>query len=119
MVASLQSRVALGPRAGTRVRRVRASPPIGAGSTWPGPDARGGLRPARQLGGGEPLDRRRRKHLCRYLLRPLLADDRLRMLGDGRVPMHCTGLNTIIAVQMALPGKLVTPSKGTRGVLGT
>jgi len=41
------------------------------------------------------------------------------MLGDGRVPMHCTGLNTIIAVQMALPGKLVTPSKGTRGVLGT
>ena len=117
MVASLKA-VWPGPQAGTRVRRMRA-PPIGAGSTWPGPDARGGLRPARQLGGGEPLDRRRRKHLCRYLLRPLLADDRLRMLGDGRVPMHCTGLNTIIAVQMALPGKLVTPSKGTRGVLGT
>ena len=48
-----------------------------------------------------------------------LADDRLRVLGDGRVPMHCIGLNTIIAVQMATPGKLVTPSKGTRGVFGT
>jgi len=49
--------------------------------------------------------------VCRYLLRPLLADDRLRVLGDGRVPMHCIGLNPIIAVQMAMPGKLVTPSK--------
>jgi hypothetical protein len=57
--------------------------------------------------------------VCRYLLRPPLADDRLRVLGDGRVPMHCIGLNTIIAVPMAMPSKLVTPSKGTRGVFGT
>ena len=64
-------------------------------------------------------DRARREQVCRYLLRPPLADDRLRVLGDGRVPMHCIGLNTIIAVQMVMPGKLVTPSKGTRGVFGT
>ena len=63
--------------------------------------------------------RARRERVCRYFLRPPLADDRLRVLGDGRVPMHCIGLNTIIAVQMATPGKLVTPSKGTRGVFGT
>ena len=30
-------------------------------------------------------DRARREQLCRYLLRPPLADDRLRLLGDGRV----------------------------------
>jgi len=50
--------------------------------------------------------------VCRYLLRPPLADDRLRVLGDGRVPMHCIGLNTIIAVQMAMPGKLVDAVEG-------
>jgi len=71
------------------------------------------------LGVGNPSTGGDASTCARYLLRPLLADDRLRMLGDGRVPMHCTGLNTIIAVQMALPGKLVTPSKGTRGVFGT
>ena len=64
-------------------------------------------------------DRARREQVCRYLLRPPLADDRLRVLGDGSVPMHCIDLNTIIAVQMAMPGKLVTQSKGTRGVFGT
>jgi len=37
---------------------------------------------------------------------------------DYIVPMHCTGLNTIIAVQMAMPGKLVTPSTGTRVIFG-
>jgi hypothetical protein len=30
-------------------------------------------------------DRARLEQLCRYLLRPPLADDRLRLLGDGRV----------------------------------
>ena len=33
-------------------------------------------------------DRARLEQLCRYLLRPPLADDRLRLLGDGRVRMQ-------------------------------
>ena len=37
---------------------------------------------------------------------------------DYIIPMHCTGLNTIIAVHMAMPGKLVMPSTGTRVVFG-
>ena len=37
---------------------------------------------------------------------------------DYIIPMPCTGLNTIIAVQMGMPGKLVTPSTGTRIIFG-
>ena len=37
---------------------------------------------------------------------------------DYIVPMHCTGLNTIIALQMSMPAKLVTPSTGTRVIFG-
>lgn len=37
---------------------------------------------------------------------------------DYIVPMHCTGLNTIFAIQRELPRKLVTPSTGTRVVFG-
>ncbi len=33
---------------------------------------------------------------------------------DYVIPMHCTGLNTITAVHMAMPGKLVMPSTETR-----
>jgi len=33
-----------------------------------------------------PRDRARREQLCRYLLRPPLADDRLRVLGAGAGP---------------------------------
>jgi len=32
--------------------------------------------------------------------------------------MHCTGLNTIIAVHGAMPKKLVMPSTGTRVIFG-
>jgi hypothetical protein len=35
--------------------------------------------------GWGPNDRARLEQLCRYLIRPPLADDRLRLLGDGRV----------------------------------
>jgi len=35
---------------------------------------------------------------------------------DYIIPAHCTGLNTIIAVQRELPAKLVLPSTGTRVV---
>ena len=38
---------------------------------------------------------------------------------DYIIPMHCTGLNTIIAVHQAMPTKLVMPSTGTRVIFGT
>jgi 7,8-dihydropterin-6-yl-methyl-4-(beta-D-ribofuranosyl)aminobenzene 5'-phosphate synthase len=37
---------------------------------------------------------------------------------DYLMPMHCTGINTISAVQRELPGRLVMPSTGTRVVFG-
>jgi 7,8-dihydropterin-6-yl-methyl-4-(beta-D-ribofuranosyl)aminobenzene 5'-phosphate synthase len=37
---------------------------------------------------------------------------------DYIIPAHCTGLNTIMAVQRAMPAKLVMPSTGTRVVFG-
>jgi 7,8-dihydropterin-6-yl-methyl-4-(beta-D-ribofuranosyl)aminobenzene 5'-phosphate synthase len=37
---------------------------------------------------------------------------------DYVIPMHCTGINTIMAVHQAMPKKLVMPSTGTRVVFG-
>jgi 7,8-dihydropterin-6-yl-methyl-4-(beta-D-ribofuranosyl)aminobenzene 5'-phosphate synthase len=37
---------------------------------------------------------------------------------DYIIPMHCTGLNTIIAVNREMPKKLVMPSTGTRVIFG-
>jgi 7,8-dihydropterin-6-yl-methyl-4-(beta-D-ribofuranosyl)aminobenzene 5'-phosphate synthase len=37
---------------------------------------------------------------------------------DYIIPMHCTGWNTIAAVQRTMPGKLVMPSTGTRVIFG-
>ena len=37
---------------------------------------------------------------------------------DYIIPMHCTGLNTIIALHGAMPKKLVMPSTGTRVIFG-
>jgi 7,8-dihydropterin-6-yl-methyl-4-(beta-D-ribofuranosyl)aminobenzene 5'-phosphate synthase len=37
---------------------------------------------------------------------------------DYLIPMHCTGPNTIAAIQRELPDKLVMPSTGTRIVFG-
>jgi 7,8-dihydropterin-6-yl-methyl-4-(beta-D-ribofuranosyl)aminobenzene 5'-phosphate synthase len=37
---------------------------------------------------------------------------------DYVIPMHCSGVNMIMAVHMAMPKKLVMPSTGTRVVFG-
>jgi 7,8-dihydropterin-6-yl-methyl-4-(beta-D-ribofuranosyl)aminobenzene 5'-phosphate synthase len=37
---------------------------------------------------------------------------------DYIIPMHCTGMNTIIAVHMVIPHKLVMPATGTRVIFG-
>jgi 7,8-dihydropterin-6-yl-methyl-4-(beta-D-ribofuranosyl)aminobenzene 5'-phosphate synthase len=38
---------------------------------------------------------------------------------DYLIPMHCTGLRTIMAIQREMPEKLIMPSTGTRVVFGT
>ena len=83
--ASVQGRVALGPRAGARVRRLGDEPDLGH-VTSPCP------RQA-QLDGFDlhanvwvpSNDRARLEQLCRYLLRPPLAQERVRLRADGRV----------------------------------
>jgi hypothetical protein len=83
--ASVQSRVALGPRAGARVRRLGDEPDLGHATSR-------GPRQA-QLEGFDlhanvwvpPHDRARLDQLCRYLLRPPLAQDRVRLRADGRL----------------------------------
>ncbi len=83
--ASIQGRVALGPRAGARVRRLGDEPDLGHVTSR-------GPRQA-QLDGFDlhanvwvpPNNRARLEQLCRYLLRPPLAQDRLRLRPDGRV----------------------------------
>jgi 7,8-dihydropterin-6-yl-methyl-4-(beta-D-ribofuranosyl)aminobenzene 5'-phosphate synthase len=37
---------------------------------------------------------------------------------DYIIPMHCTGINTIMAVHREMAGKLVMPSTGTRVIFG-
>jgi hypothetical protein len=83
--APIQGRVALGPRAGARVRRLGDEPDLGHVSSR-------GPRQA-HLDGFDlhanvwvpPNNRARLEQLCRYLLRPPLAQDRLRLRPDGRV----------------------------------
>jgi hypothetical protein len=85
--ASIQGRVALGPRAGARVWRVGGDPdaPWTLSATprhahLAGFDLHANVEvPA--------SDRRRLEQLCRYLLRPAVAQDRLRLLVDGRVAL--------------------------------
>src|SRR5262249_2944985 len=83
--AAVQGRLALGPRAGSRVERlggdptapwVESSRPLQARCA--GCDLHAGVTVA-----GE--DRRRLEQLCRYLLRPPLAQDRLTLRPDGPV----------------------------------
>ena len=86
--ASVQGRVALGARAGAPVRR------LGEGLR----EARGGARGPRHayLEGFDlhanvwvgSNDRARLEQLCRYVLRPPLAENRLRRLADGRVRLE-------------------------------
>ncbi|HEV2056260.1 MAG TPA: transposase, partial [Methylomirabilota bacterium] len=83
--ASVQGRVALGPRAGARVRRLGGEPNLGHVTSR-------GPRQA-QLDGFDlhanvwvpPNDRARLEQLGRSLLRPPLAQDRLQLRADGRV----------------------------------
>ena len=84
--ASVQGRVALGSRAGARVRRrgapwAGATDPSGLGSCHArhnGFDLHAGLC--------VPADQRDRlKRICRYALRPLVAQDRLQFTDDGQV----------------------------------
>ncbi|MDO8474764.1 MAG: transposase [Candidatus Rokubacteria bacterium] len=83
--AAVQGRVALGPRAGARVRRVGDEPALD-------PVSSRGPRQA-QLDGVDlhtrvwvpPTDRARLAQLCRYLLRPPLAQARVPLRPDGRV----------------------------------
>jgi Transposase zinc-binding domain/Putative transposase len=83
--ASVQSCVALGPRAGARVRRLGDAPDLGLVTSR-------GPRQA-QLEGFDlhanvwvpRNDRARLEQLCRYLLRPPLAQDRVRLRADGRI----------------------------------
>jgi hypothetical protein len=83
--AAVQGRVALGPRAGTRVLRLGRDPDA------PWVTSRGQRQAA--LGGFDlhadvavPAgDRARLESLCRYVLRPPLAQERLRLTGEGQV----------------------------------
>ena len=83
--ASVDGRVALGPRAGARVRRCGDTPEEAAPMTL-GPchahiagfDLHAGL----VTGAGQ---RDRLERLCRYALRPPLAQDRLQVTGEGEI----------------------------------
>jgi hypothetical protein len=83
--ASVQGRVAFGPRAGARVRRLGDEPDLGHVASR-------GPRQA-QLHGFDlhanvwvpPNDRAHLEQLCRYLLRPPLAQHRVHLRADGRV----------------------------------
>ncbi len=84
MGASVQGRVALGARAGARVRRLGVVPPAAPGTRGPRRAHVEGFDLHANVWVGAH-NRARLEQLCRYLLRPLLADKRLRLLGDGRV----------------------------------
>jgi len=86
--ASVQGRTALGARAGRRVLRLGRDP----NAPWvtsSGPrqahldgfDLHANVAPAAH-------DRKRIEKLCRYLLRPPVAQDRLQLTDDGRVLME-------------------------------
>ena len=83
--ASVLGQIALGPRAGARVWRLGADPDApwitssGSGQAHvEGFDLHASVRVPGH-------DRRRLEHLCRYVLRPPVGQERLRRLSDGRV----------------------------------
>jgi putative transposase len=76
--------VALGPRAGARVRRLGDVSTAAPGTRGPRHAYVEGFDLHANVWVGTH-DRARLEQLYRYLLRPPLADDRLRLLGDGRV----------------------------------
>ena len=87
--ASVQGRVALGSRAGARVRR--------RGDAWAGATEPSGLGPCHARHNGfdlhaglcVPADQRDRlDRICRYALRPPVAQDRLQLTDDGQVRLE-------------------------------
>jgi hypothetical protein len=84
--ASVQGRIALGPRAGARVWRLGDDPDA--------PWVLSTVRRHAHLAGFDlhanvavpAADRARLEQLCRYLLRPAVAQDRLRLLADADPP---------------------------------
>ena len=83
--ASVQGRIALGPRAGARVWRLGDDPDAPwVLSTVPRHAHLAGFDLHANVA-VPATDRARLEQLCRYLLRPAVAQDRLRRLDDGRV----------------------------------
>jgi hypothetical protein len=83
--ASVQGRIALGPRAGARVWRLGDDPDAPwVLSTMPRHAHLAGFDLHANVA-VPATDRARLEQLCRYLLRPAVAQDRLRQLDDGRV----------------------------------
>ncbi len=83
--ASVLGHVALGRRAGARVWRLGSEPDapwIASRGPCQAHLDRFDLHADLHVAGH---DRRRLEHLCRYLLRPPVAQERLRLLADGRV----------------------------------
>ncbi len=89
--ASVTGRLATGPRAGARVRRLGSDPETEAGA--PAPSGRSGATPHAHLDGFDlhagvfvPAGGRRRlEHVVRYVLRPPIAQTALELLPDGIV----------------------------------
>jgi hypothetical protein len=83
--ASVQGRIALGRRAGARVWRLGHDPEaLWVTSTGPRQAYLDGFDLHANLC-VSATDRARLEQLCRYVLRPPVAQDRLRLTGDGRV----------------------------------
>jgi len=86
--ASVQGRVALGHRAGARVRRLGDARDTSSATVR-------GTRQAHLEGFDlhanvwvSGHDRAGRERLCRYILRPPFAQERLRLRGDGRIALE-------------------------------
>jgi hypothetical protein len=83
--ASIQGRIALGPRAGRRVWQVGEEPDAPwVLSSHPRHAHIAGFDLHANVAVPAP-DRRRLEQLCRYLLRPPVAQERLRRMGDDRI----------------------------------
>jgi hypothetical protein len=86
--ASVQGRVALGARAGRRVRRVgEEADTEGVMSREPRQAHLDGFDLHANVWVG-PKDRAGLERLCRYILRPPFAQERLRLRADGRVGLE-------------------------------
>lgn len=80
--------VATGPRAGRRVVKLGSDPDAPVISTSGPRQARPGGFDLHANTAVRADDNRRLEHLCRYILRPSLAQDALELRPDGRVLLH-------------------------------